>query len=1336
MSEFDKSVYNEHYYQTSFGGIPYNRTEKDGHWVKFFTSIADEIKQRYNPKRVLDVGCAKGFLVEALRDLGINAYGFDISEIAIEEVREDIKPFCTVGSVNDPEMYQGHYDLILCIEILEHVPEEMAETTIKLMCEHSNTVLFSSSPDDFDEPTHINVRPAEYWDDFFAKYGFSRAHEVWPSQSIAPQTVMYRKEQMENVVKGLDAISSIDLKIEKSQATTEIILNKVNPLPEQINSLVQQNNSLSNQNSAFIANTGYQLNELGALVKTIHQQIESMNAENTENLILKRELLIIQEENQKLLHEINNLKEVIVSANIEKESIGNHVRNLESTTTILQDQLNMIKSGTAFRYLSKYWNTRDRLLPLGSRRREVVKSLLGRKSPSTLQGSQSLPITEHTQVDYWSIGFQQWLKKTTLNSEDISSQLRSIKELQLKPIISILLPVYKIPVDVFKETIGSVVEQSYSKWELCIAFGDPSGIEIIDYVRELANQDKRVKFTILGSNGGISLNTNACMELATGEFIGLLDHDDLITKDALYRMVEYINKYSDADFLYSDKDQILEDGQTRLNPLFKHGWSWPTMFSANYPTHFCVIRTELIHQVGKFDKETDGAQDWDIFLKVSNLARRIVHVPYVLYHWRIISTSVASGLQAKPYVTAAQIKTLNNYIDRMNIDAELVRNEEDHTFRIVWKDHDDNQYDVLIFGDKGSTLADFQRTVQSMKKQKIAPRRYITLSESHLDKLGYNDRAELLNVCSLSELINAMDNDHSNVKLFIIKAGVSVDSNEAAYEMSRWLDTNEYTSVSGLIKNKNGLVANAGYVISKDHQIISPFKDMNLDGYTTYGSVKWYRQYLAVSEQALMVKGGEFGNYINQQGITKSNIESLVFNYQISRNVDGSKSSLYNPYLSFTSFYDNEEINVVTKEKISDPYYNQAVWDWNPQYMVQTLGKHNENKSPQQDNSIWSGYTNDAIILSTLYDFSEADLENNRKTIQNNTIGIQEAKSAIWFLPPFSSAFYGGIHTILRFAEYLKTENGVTNRFVIVGTKDIEPIKDSISAAFPTLSECYVTGLVNEREIGALPSSDMSFCTLWTTAYMLLKYNKTKRKFYFLQDWEPLFYPGGTTSAQVEVTYEFGFTAICNTVSLKESYEELGGNALYFTPAVDTSVFYPIEGMRDDEQFLIFLYGRPGNPRNCFELAIPALKKVKEHFGDKVRIVSAGADWNPSAYGADGVIEHLGMLPYKKTADLYRRCHIGVAMMMTRHPSYLPFELMACGSLVVANDNRWNKWLLKNGENCILSKPTVTCLSNDIIAVLDDKVRREKLAKSGTENVLIKHSDWDKEFKDLLVKLL
>jgi glycosyltransferase involved in cell wall biosynthesis len=366
-----------------------------------------------------------------------------------------------------------------------------------------------------------------------------------------------------------------------------------------------------------------------------------------------------------------------------------------------------------------------------------------------------------------------------------------------------------------------------------------------------------------------------------------------------------------------------------------------------------------------------------------------------------------------------------------------------------------------------------------------------------------------------------------------------------------------------------------------------------------------------------------------------------------------------------------------------------------------------------------------------LYDFTNKDLDENKKIIESNMIADEKPKTALWFLPPFSSAFYGGIHTILRFAEYLKLQHSISNQFVIVGIDDIESVKSAIEAAFPNLSDCIVHGLSSDYRINALPVTDISFCTLWTTAYTLLKYNKTKRKFYFLQDWEPLFYPAGSTSAQVEATFRFGFTAICNTISLQKSYEELGGKAVHFTPAVDTSVFYPPIYEREEKPYLVFLYGRPGNPRNGFELAIPALKKVKEHFKQNVRIISAGAEWNVEAYGAEGIIEHLGMLPYKATGDLYRQCHVGLAMMMTRHPSYLPFELMACGCLVVANKNNWNEWMLKDEENCKISEPSISCVATTIIDVLESYDNTKLIAQRASQQILKDRSNWNIEFSDL-----
>jgi len=1308
MGKFDKSVYNNDYYNTSFGGIPYNRSSHDGHWLKFFNEIATELVEIYRPNKVLDVGCAKGFLVESLRDRNVAAYGFDISEVAISEVREDIKPYCWIGSVDDPIMYEKKYDLIVCIETLEHVSEKMARQAIELMCKHADTVLFSSSPTDFDEPTHINVKPAEYWNELFAENGFSVAHEDWTKSTIAPQALLYRKQEIELIIKN-----KVELSAEISNQTKEII--------ERIQNDVDRVQNVNEQIDQKMDGTNLHLQDLSRQLHKMQQRIQGLSKEKELEIQIKKNE-ISEEELSKLQLDIKNLNQ--------------KNNDLLQKEQLLQDQINMINSGTAFKLLRKYWNTRDRLLPSGSKRRATLKRLIRRTNdqsnvsinPTIFQTKEN---EQEDPMQYWTKGFEEWIKNTELSTEEIERQKIGWGSFDEKPLISILLPVYKIPLNIFKETILSVTQQTYPNWELCIALGNSEDIELSSYINNISKQDERIKFTVLNENKGISLNTNKSLELASGEFIALLDHDDLLTPDALYRMIEAINENTEVDFLYSDKDQINEDGSVRLNPLLKHGWSWPTMLSANYPTHFCVIRKDKMLQVGNFDQTTDGAQDWDMFLKVSEQTSNIVHVPYVLYHWRIISTSVASGLKAKPYVIEAQNRTIDNYLQRKNLNVSLQRIEEDHTFRLHWKDAQKEEYVVIVYDDN-STNEKFDQSVKSVLKQKVKPSKIIIANEK-VDVQMHSD-VEILTL-SFKEILKVLSEfELTSSKILFLQAGAILSNSNSTEELLGWLSTKEFTSVSGLITTPTGKVVNAGYLIDKDNQIIEPFKNMMQDAYTTYGSVKWYRNYLAVSEICLMTTAHHLSEYIHSsyKNEIDISIKDMLFNYQVKTNEAEKKASLYVPYVKVTVEEANSTCKLQVQKLVKDLYYNENVWDWNSSYLKERFEVKASSK--QAAPSIWDGYTSDALILAGLYDFSHEDLNRNQEVVSKN-LSIDNATSAIWFLPPFSSAFYGGIHTIFRFADYLRKHRGIKNTFVIVGEVNTKQTSIAIEKAFPGLSGSTVLGLSNDKKVKSLPAADMSFCTLWTTAYILLKYNQTKRKFYFLQDWEPLFYPGGTTSAQVEATYEFNFTAICNTISLKQSYEEVGGKAEYFTPSVDNSVFYNVEGLRKNDEFTVFLYGRPGNPRNCFELAIPALRKVKNHFGSKVRIVSAGADWDPAAYDAEGVIEHLGMLPYEKTADLYRKCHIGVAMMMSRHPSYLPFELMACGALVVANDNRWNHWMLKDGENCILSKPSATYLAETIIEALSNHDLRTTIAQNGSEFIKENHSDWDSEFLKLCNKI-
>jgi len=173
-----------------------NQTEayrRDERWLNFFGTIADRIVRDFGPQTVLDAGCAMGFLVEALRDRGVEAYGIDISEYALAQVREDIRPYCRKASVT--AALKRKYDLIVCIETLEHLPKRDAEHAVQNFCAHTGDVLFSSTPHDYKEATHVNVMPRDYWAELFARLGFVHDLDYDPSTYLSPWAVRFRKSQ-------------------------------------------------------------------------------------------------------------------------------------------------------------------------------------------------------------------------------------------------------------------------------------------------------------------------------------------------------------------------------------------------------------------------------------------------------------------------------------------------------------------------------------------------------------------------------------------------------------------------------------------------------------------------------------------------------------------------------------------------------------------------------------------------------------------------------------------------------------------------------------------------------------------------------------------------------------------------------------------------------------------------------------------------------------------------------------------------------------------------------------------------------------------------------------
>jgi len=339
-----------------------------------------------------------------------------------------------------------------------------------------------------------------------------------------------------------------------------------------------------------------------------------------------------------------------------------------------------------------------------------------------------------------------------------------------------------------------------------------------------------------------------------------------------------------------------------------------------------------------------------------------------------------------------------------------------------------------------------------------------------------------------------------------------------------------------------------------------------------------------------------------------------------------------------------------------------------------------------------------------------------------------------WFLPEIDSPFYGGINTIFRMADHLAAAHGVQNQFVVMAGDNETFFRSALAAAFPALAQApvhFYDGPTSPKLHDA-PAADVSIATLWVTAYAVARFEKTRRRAYLIQDFEPQFYPAGTQYALAEETYRLGLYGLCNTERLLDIYQrQYGGDGFAFMPAVDRSVFHADDRQPWDHPgpVTVFVYARPGHWRNCWELASLALAQVKDRLGDRVRIVTAGSWAKPDDLGTG--IRHLGLLDYRDTGELYRTADVGVALTVSAHPSYLPLELLACGVPVVAFDNPAGDWILHDGENSRRCMRTVDGLAQAIEELVVDAALRTELATNGLAAIEANHGDWPTAFSGI-----
>lgn len=294
--------------------------------------------------------------------------------------------------------------------------------------------------------------------------------------------------------------------------------------------------------------------------------------------------------------------------------------------------------------------------------------------------------------------YQVWLANNFPDFIEIAKIKHLEKQLQYRPLISVVVPTYNTNLDFLRDCIESVQAQIYENWELIIVDDASPDEAVRQVIQEYADADDRIKTKYLKKNRHIAGATNEAFAMANGEFIGLFDHDDLLWPNALYEVVSALNKDKTIDFIYTDEDKIGESRYDHFNAFFKPDWNPDFLHSVNYITHFSVIRKILVDKIGGEREDYNGAQDWDFIMRITSETDKVHHIPKVLYSWRVHDQSTAKDTGAKPYVVEAQRKAIMDDLTRKGYPDAHLEQDPKHTgyWRVTYPLKDSPLVSIVI----------------------------------------------------------------------------------------------------------------------------------------------------------------------------------------------------------------------------------------------------------------------------------------------------------------------------------------------------------------------------------------------------------------------------------------------------------------------------------------------------------------------------------------------------------------------------------------------------------------------------------------------------------------
>jgi GT2 family glycosyltransferase len=568
--------------------------------------------------------------------------------------------------------------------------------------------------------------------------------------------------------------------------------------------------------------------------------------------------------------------------------------------------------------------------------------------------------------------YARWIRRNEPGDAELEHQRASFGSFSYQPLITVATPVFNPEPQVLGDTIRSVLEQTYQNWELCLADGASDRPGVRDVLDQWAGREARIVVRHLDNNQGISGNLNEALQMAQGEYVLFLDHDDLLSPNALFEVVRCLNQDPSVQVIYYDEDKISADGKQRNAPWFKpSGWSPDLLLSTNYLLH-CVIRRDLLLELGGFDPDMDGAQDWDLALRITEKPRKIAHIPQVFYHWRQVPGSAASDAGAKPWAFAAQKRCIETHLSRLGVQDPQVDFPSLGLVHVRWP-VSNNKVSIIIPTKNKTEL--LRACLDSIIERTAYPDYEIILADNgstdqdtlaYYEELRKDSRIKILDMPGpfhYHRINNTAARQAQGEVLVFLNNDTEVLEPGWLEELAGWAERPQVGVVGAKLLRPHGSIQHAGIIMGLAGHGSHIFEGAPEHYYGPFGSTEWYRNYHAVTGACLTIRRevfNELGGFDETYRVGYGDIDLCLRAEKAGYRVvytpfarllhhEGGSRGLSQPPADVL----RASVNMYTHIKTGDQYFNPNL---SRSHRLPALNQANEK------DSLW-------FILKIMYDF-------------------------------------------------------------------------------------------------------------------------------------------------------------------------------------------------------------------------------------------------------------------------------------------------------------------------------------------------------------------------------